>query len=143
LLDNRLQTLLAPIITQLGYEFVGVERIPQGKRSILVRVYIDNPNGITLDDCEQVSYHISGRYVLEVSSPGFDRPLFTLEQFTRFIGHKVTIKLSRSLESRRSFTGTLRRVEGQNIVILSEEVEYSLPFTRIDKACLVPENLKF
>jgi len=149
-LDKSLQTLLAPAVTALGYELVGIERLSQGSRGQLLRVYIDSETGINLADCEQVSYHISGildvedpivgAYTLEVSSPGLDRPLFTLEHFIRFIGHKVKIKLTRPLDTRRTFTGILQRVQGHHIVVVAEGTEYSLPYEQIDKARLVPEE---
>lgn len=150
MLDTSLQALFDPTIVALGYELLGVERLPQGKRGVLLRVYIDSPEGVSLKDCERVSHQISGildvetpilgRYTLEVSSPGLDRPLFTLEHFTRFLGHKVKIKLAQPLDTRRTFTGILQRVEDDNVMIVAEGTEYSLPYEKIDKARLVPEE---
>ncbi len=154
MIDKELQQLLTPIITALGYELWGVERLPQGKRSFLVRVYIDNSLGITLEDCEQVSYQISGlldvedpipgTYTLEVSSPGLDRPLFNLTQFQRFIGRILKIKLFRPLDSpspRRHLTGTLQAIEENQVVILEEGLEYRIAYDNIDKARIVPEDI--
>jgi ribosome maturation factor RimP len=149
LLDKELQKLLAPVVTALGYELVGVERLPQGGHQALLRVYIDHPEGISLSDCERVSYQvsgvldvqdpISGHYTLEVSSPGLERPLFTLDHFIRFVGHKVRVRLTQPLNARRNFTGLLQRVLDRNmIVVVCEETEYSLPYDQIDKAHLVP-----
>jgi ribosome maturation factor RimP len=128
-----------------------VERLSQGQRSSLIRVYIDKANGISLSDCEKVSHQISGlldvedpiqgHYILEVSSPGLDIPLFTLDHFVRFIGYKVNVKLSRPLQARRTFTGILQRVEDHIIVIVvADGKEYNLPYEQIDKARLVPEE---
>lgn len=99
---EQLQALLAPVVEALGYECWGVEFISQGRHSVL-RVYIDRPEGILIDDCEAVSRQvsgildvedpISGEYTLEVSSPGMDRPLFTLEQFAKHAGEQVKIRL--------------------------------------------------
>ena len=151
MLDIGLQQLLTPTITALGYELFAVERLSQGRRSSLLRVYIDSPQGISLEDCEKVSYQISGildvedpipwSYTLEVSSPGLDRPLFTLEHFIRFRGHKITVRLTRPLETRRNFTGILQRVEGRNVIMVVDDTEYSLPYDQIDKARLVPDEI--
>ncbi|EDN66132.1 Protein of unknown function DUF150 [Beggiatoa sp. PS] len=144
MLDNQLQQLLAPIIIGLGYELVGVERLS----STLLRVYIDHPKGINLSDCERVSYQVSGvldvqnpikgRYTLEVSSPGWDRPLFTLEHFKRFVGHKVKVSLRQPKEGQRHFTGLLQAIEDRNVIVVADETEYCLPYEKIDKAHLVP-----
>lgn len=149
MLDVKLQELLAPVVTALGYELWGIERLSQGRRTLLLRVYIDNPKGITLDDCEQVSYQLSGvldvedpiagRYTLEVSSPGLDRPLFTLEHFKRFIGHQVKVKVVPPLQARQNFVGILQKVEDLNVIILVDGLEYHLPYPQIAKARLVPE----
>lgn len=150
MLDVTLQQLLAPAITALGYELFAVERLAQGRYSSILRVYIDGPDGITIDDCERVSYQVSGildvedpikgSYTLEVSSPGLDRPLFTLDHFLRFVGRKIHVKLTQPLDSRRHFTGMLQRVEGQNVILQTEDTEYNLPYPHIDKARLVLED---
>jgi ribosome maturation factor RimP len=149
LLDNNLQQLLAPIVTALGYELVGVENIMRGGHTELLRVYIDSPDGITLSDCGQVSYQISGvldvqnlipgHYSLEVSSPGLDRPLFTPDHFKRFIGHQVKVRLTEPLDGQRNFTGILQRVPNGNVVVVADGTEYILPYEKIEKAHLVPE----
>jgi ribosome maturation factor RimP len=151
LLDKELQKLLLPTITALGYELVGVERLSQGGHRTLIRVYIDSPAGIHLSDCEQVSHQVSGlldvqdpipgHYVLEISSPGLERPLFTLEHFIRFIGCKVSVRLNRPVvATQRNFTGLLQQVQGHNIIMVVEDTEYSLPYEQIEKAHLVPDS---
>lgn len=147
--DVKLQELLVPVVTALGYELLGIERLSQGQRTSIVRIYIDSPQGITLDDCERVSYQVSGvldvenpitgSYTLEVSSPGIDRPLFTLEHFKRFIGHKIKIRLTHPVQTRRHFTGILQKVEELNVTIVVDGIEYNLPYHQIDKARLVPD----
>jgi ribosome maturation factor RimP len=147
LLDTALQQLLAPTITALGYELWGIERLSQGT---LIRIYIDSPHGISLDDCERVSYQISGildvqdpipnHYTLEVSSPGAERPLFTLEHFKRFLSNRIDVRLTRPLETRRHFTGILKQVADNHIIITVEEKDYTLPYELIDKAHLVFSN---
>jgi ribosome maturation factor RimP len=147
-LDNELQNLLAPVVTALGYELVGVVCLSQGGHQTLLRVYIDSPDGIKIEDCERVSYQVSGvlevhdpiakEYTLEVSSPGLDRPLFTLEHFIQFVGHQVKVCLARPISGRRHFTGMLQRVQDRNVIVEADGTEYDLPYDQIDKAHLVP-----
>ncbi|EQB8433626.1 ribosome maturation factor RimP [Pseudomonas aeruginosa] len=144
---EQLQALLAPVVEALGYECWGVEFISQGRHSVL-RVYIDRPEGILIDDCEAVSRQvsgildvedpISGEYTLEVSSPGMDRPLFTLEQFAKHAGEQVKIRLRSPYEGRRNYQGILRGVEEQDVVVLGDDHEYLLPIDSIDKANIIP-----
>ncbi|HCL3292108.1 TPA: ribosome maturation factor RimP [Pseudomonas aeruginosa] len=144
---EQLQALLAPVVEALGYECWGVEFISQGRHSVL-RVYIDRPEGILIDDCEAVSRQvsgildvedpISGEYTLEVSSPGMDRPLFTLEQFAKHAGEQVKIRLRSPYEGRRNYQGILRGVEEQDVVVLVDDHKYLLPIDSIDKANIIP-----
>ncbi|MBH9336485.1 ribosome maturation factor RimP [Pseudomonas aeruginosa] len=144
---EQLQALLAPVVEALGYECWGVEFISQGRHSVL-RVYIDRPEGILIDDCEAVSRQvsgildvedpISGEYTLEGSSPGMDRPLFTLEQFAKHAGEQVKIRLRSPYEGRRNYQGILRGVEEQDVVVLVDDHEYLLPIDSIDKANIIP-----
>ncbi|ENZ1728435.1 ribosome maturation factor RimP [Pseudomonas aeruginosa] len=144
---EQLQALLAPVVEALGYECWGVEFISQGRHSVL-RVYIDRPEGILIDDCEAVSRQvsgildvedpISGEYTLEVSSPGMDRPLFTLEQFAKHAGEQVKVRLRSPYEGRRNYQGILRGVEEQDVVVLVDDHEYLLPIDSIDKANIIP-----
>jgi ribosome maturation factor RimP len=149
---GNIQAIVEPVVTSLGYELVGIEYLMQG-RSGLLRVYIDTEDGIMLEDCQRVSHQLSGvldvedvikgKYQLEVSSPGLDRPLFTEEHFERFQGHKARLKLTVPLEGQRKFKGTLRGVKNDQVVleISSKEVdneEILLPLSAIDKANLIP-----
>ncbi len=118
------------------------------RRHSVLRVYIDRPEGILIDDCEAVSRQvsgildvedpISGEYTLEVSSPGMDRPLFTLEQFAKHAGEQVKIRLRSPYEGRRNYQGILRGVEEQDVVVLVDDHEYLLPIDSIDKANIIP-----
>jgi len=140
--------VLEPAILALGYELVGMEYLRQGGRGLL-RIFIDSERGITLDDCERVSHQVSGildvedlireQYVLEVSSPGMDRPLFTAEQFRRFAGRMVKIRLVSPVGGQRNFKGVLQGVDDGKVVIAGNDREVSLPLEKIDKANLVPE----
>jgi ribosome maturation factor RimP len=124
-----LQGLLTPTVEALGYELWGCTYMPRGKYGLL-RVYIDSTEGIHLTDCERVSRQISAvldvedpilnAYTLEVSSPGLDRPLFTAEQFHRYIGAKVQIRLHALVDNRRNLQGILQAVQGNKITIMLE-----------------------
>jgi len=144
---EQLQDLLAPVVEALGYQCWGIEFLSQGRHSLL-RVYIDQENGVLVEDCEKVSRQISGvldvedpisaEYTLEVSSPGMDRPLFTLEQFAAFAGEQVKIKLRIPFEGRRNFQGLLRGIEEQDVVVQVDDHEFLLPIDSIDKANIIP-----
>ncbi|WP_462379500.1 ribosome maturation factor RimP [Pseudomonas sp. Marseille-QA0892] len=144
---EQLQAMLGPVVEALGYQCWGIEFISQGKHSLL-RVYIDHVDGILVEDCETVSRQISGvldvedpitsEYTLEVSSPGMDRPLFTLEQFAAHAGEQVKIRLRSPYEGRRNFQGLLQGTEDQDVVVRVEEHEYLLPIDLIDKANIIP-----
>ncbi len=153
LLHKQLQALLEPVVSGLGYELLGVESINHGRHETLLRLYIDHSEGIRVEDCQKVSYQVSGvldveepirgQYTLEVSSPGLDRPLFALEHFTRFIGHQAKIRLQRPLLldtglTRRNFNGLLIDVKNNEIMIEIDQMIYCLPYDQIDKAHLVP-----
>lgn len=142
--STTLRDQLASVVSAMGYEFVGTEL--QGK---ILRVYIDNPTGVSIDDCARVSRQISAmlnvedplpsRYFLEVSSPGLDRPLFELEQYQKFIGKQVKLKLFTKIENKRKFVGKLMRVEGNNIHLLVGTEEVVLPFSEIEKANVIAD----
>ncbi len=145
---EQLVELLEPVVTGMAYEFWGIEFIAQGKHSVL-RVFIDAEKGIDVDDCAEVSRQISSvldvedpittEYNLEVSSPGMDRPLFKLAQYEKFVGHQVQLRLRVPFEGRRRFTGLLKGVEGEDVVVEVDNEEYLLPIDAIDKANVVPK----
>jgi ribosome maturation factor RimP len=147
-MKNRLFGLLEPVAAGLGYELLEIEFSSAG-RNALVRVYIDRTDGagIGLDDCERVSRAISAalddgdpvghEYQLEVSSPGFDRPLRTEAHFARFAGSEARIELATPLEGRRRFRGRLGPVVEGNVTIEVDRKEWKLPLSGISKARLV------
>lgn len=146
---SRVAELIEPSVTALGYELVGVEYLPQGKHSIL-RVYIDQADGIRVEDCQQVSRQISGvldvedpiagQFSLEVSSPGTDRPLFKAEHYERFSGEKAEIRLRTPLQGQRKFTGRLAGVENDCVLLDMENGDQvDLPINDIERAHLKPE----
>src|SRR5690606_22208616 len=124
--QGKLLNILQPVVTALGYELWGIEFIGTGKHSTL-RIYIDKPEGILVEDCERVSRQassvldvedpIQGEYTLEVSSPGMDRPLYNLDQYTLYLGEEVSVRLRIPYEGRRKYKGRLVGVEGDEIVM--------------------------
>jgi len=147
---EHLVNLIEPIVEGLGYECVGIEYNPHPRHGLL-RIYIDNENGILVDDCSKVSHQISGvmdvedpiqgNYQLEVSSPGEDRPFFKVSQFERYIGSMVSVNLFKVIEGRRKITGLIKKVEGDTITLQEGEQVFEVPFAAMSKARLVPEYL--
>jgi ribosome maturation factor RimP len=147
--QDLLRDLIEPVVTALDCELWGVEYNSQGRHT-MVRVYIDGPDGVSIDDCANVSRQLSsvfdvedpitGEYNLEVSSPGMDRPLFSLAQYAQFIGEQLQVRLRTSFEGRRKFSGQLTGVEGDDVVLVVDEHEYLLPFDSIDKANVISRS---
>jgi len=145
---EKLYRLIQPVVTGMGYELVGME-FSAGHGNGLLRIYIDSPDGADIDDCQRVSYQVSGlldvedpipgQYNLEVSSPGMDRPLFEKEHFERFAGCQVKLQTQVSYHGRRKFKGLLQGVEGEQVVIEQDGETVKLPLTEVEKARLVPE----
>jgi ribosome maturation factor RimP len=149
--NDRLTTLVETVIEPMGYEALGVEHLGAGSAQAVLRVYIDHPDGITVEDCETVSRQLSGvldvedpiigRYDLEVSSPGLDRPLFTLEQIARHRGKRARVRLAHKLEGRRNFEGEIRGLsaDGAWLELVLDDAAIQLPVDQIERAHLVPE----
>lgn len=145
--NTVLVELLAPVVRALGYELLGIEQTSSGRYSLL-RIYIDNETGIRLEDCERVSEQVNGildvndpikgAYNLEISSPGFDRPLFTLEHFRRFIGQVARLTLQQKVAGHRKITGVITAVNDDSIEISMDDELYTVATGNIDKARLVP-----
>ena len=147
--NEQLTELVAPAIADLGLECLGVEYSPSHGNS-LVRVYIDHAErAITVDDCEKVSRQVSalfdvndpieGRYTLEVSSPGLDRPLYTPAHFARFVGQVAKIELNLPLNGRRRFQGPILAVDGDTIRVEQDGVAADIAHGNVGKAKLVAE----
>jgi ribosome maturation factor RimP len=147
----QLTQVIAPAVAAAGYELVGCEYISQGRYSVL-RIYIDKESGITVEDCAVASRHISavldveevvsGNYHLEVSSPGIERPLFTLEQYQKVLGETVQVRLRSPIKGRRNFKGRLEQATKDTITLAFDEQVFELPFETVDKArvCLNSDN---
>ena len=146
---DSLTDLMRDTVQAMGYELVGVEYHGRDKGGGLLRIYIDNPDGITVDDCADVSHQlagvldvenpIEGNYDLEVSSPGLDRPLFEKVHFERFAGSQVKLKLHTKIDGRRRFEGLLKGTRGDQVVLEIEGGEFVFPLQQIETARLVPE----
>ncbi len=146
--SGKLTTLLQPLVEELGYEFVGIDHSSNPKNPVLV-VYIDTADGIAVEDCAKVSREIAaildvedpipGKYQLEVSSPGLDRPLFTLAQFQQFSGEVAKISLFAPRDGRRKFKGKILGTEQGQVRMEQDGVEVTLDLGNIAKARLVPD----
>ncbi|QTH64813.1 ribosome maturation factor RimP [Psychrosphaera ytuae] len=145
-LELRLTEMLQPAVEALEFELLGVEFIRAGNHSTL-RIYIDHEDGITVDNCADVSRQVSAildvedpistEYNLEVSSPGVDRPLFTAKHFEQVVNETVNVKLNVPQDGRRNFKGTLVEVEGDMINIEVDNQVFSILIDNVAKAHLV------
>jgi len=145
--EVQIAELVTPTVEALGLDLWGVEHVSQGKFSLL-RIYIDRAeDGVTVDDCERVSHQvsalldvedpISGEYTLEVSSPGLDRPLFTLDQFQQYVGETVRIRTRGPVEGRRKFKGTIVAAVNDSVMVKVDGVDFTIPQADIEKAAIV------
>ena len=154
---TRIESLVMPILDDLGFELVDLQLAQDGHHLVL-RIFIDKPGGITLDDCVTVSREagailevedpIKSSYRLEVSSPGLDRPLKKPADFERFAGHKAKLKTLHLLDpdqrgyTRKTFVGTLRGLEGDHVCLEQSDKHGGLaviPLAELEKANLEEE----
>ena len=146
--SKSLIELLEPVVESMGCQLWGLEYHSAGKRRGILRLFIDKQDGVGLSDCERVSRQVSsvldvedpiaGEYTLEVSTPGMDRPLYTLEQYAQFAGEQIKLKLRVPFEGRRLFSGLLSGVEEDEVKLVVDDEEYLFPIESIDKANIVP-----
>ncbi len=137
-----LQTLIDSTLTGMGYEMVALERVGRG----LLRLYIDKPEGINLDDCAKVSNQLTRLFMvenvdydrLEVSSPGLDRPLVKEADFVRFVGERANIRLHAPLEGRKRFSGVLMGLADGVLQLEMDGVIVAIPLVEVDSARLAP-----
>ena len=147
MLRDQLGKLLGPVAAGLGYELWEIEYAPRAGGGLL-RLYIDSPDGISLDDCEKVSRAVSAvldeadpipnEYTLEVSSPGMDRVLRTQAHFARFAGERVKVEMIQLINGRKRFQGRLQKVGESEITLETDGGQVSLPIDDIHRARLVP-----
>ena len=148
MLRDQLGELLGPVVANLGYELWEIEYAPRAGGGLL-RLYIDSPDGISVDDCEKVSRAVSAvldeadpipnEYTLEVSSPGLDRVLRTQAHFARFAGERVKVEMIAQINGRKRFQGRLQKVGESEITLETDGGEVSLPIEDIHRARLIPD----
>lgn len=147
-LVERITELVKPIVDGLNYELYYVEYVKENNEYFL-RIYIDKPEGISLEDCEKVSRQVSDMldvedpikdpYYLEVSSPGLNRPLFTEEHYNRFIGSEILVRFTKSISGKKNIKGSLTEVTGEALIIGSDDGNFTVPKDKIKSVNLEGE----
>ncbi len=142
----RVEELAAGVVQAQGLELVHVEFLPKGKPATL-RLYIDKPGGVNVDDCRKASRHLSllleaedfieQQYILEVSSPGIERPLFKAEDYRRFSGKEIRLLTHDKVEGRKKFTGLLKGFSQGIVSLECQGGNYEIPLQKVKKANLV------
>lgn len=145
---QKLFDLAAGVVEGLDFELWGLELLPRQDQGQLLRVYIESPEGIDVEDCAKVSRQlgavldvedpIHGEYTLEVSSPGMDRLLFEAQQFARVIGETVRVKLHATTPGRKNYKGLLLSVEGGQLSLQVDQEQVVLDLDQVDTARVVP-----
>ena len=143
---ERIESIGSDIAKKMAVEFVHAE-VVGGKRNPTVRVFIDKPEGVTIDDCARFSQQmeeildaddfIPSAYVLEVSSPGIERELYRIADFVKFTGELARVKTTSEIDGQKNFTGTIKAVEG-DIIIFEDATRgtVDIPYTSVAKANL-------
>lgn len=147
-IEQRLTEMLEPAVDALGYELLGIEFISAGKHSVL-RLYIDHEQGITVDDCADISHQVSAildvedpistEYNLEVSSPGMERPLFKLTHYQRVLNENIFVQLRIPVMNRRKWKGQLVAVEGDMITLDVDGEQQRIALSNVQKAHVIPQ----
>lgn len=146
-LAEKVEATIAPSIADMGYELVQV-KFMDGKSAQTLQIMAERPDGsMSVDDCAKISRQISAvldvedvipnAYRLEVSSPGIDRPLVKLADYPKYIGHTVKVEMVLPVDGRKRFTGAIKAVEGENVVLAVDNYDVALPFEDIQSAKLV------
>jgi ribosome maturation factor RimP len=148
MITGQVTDLIEPILHEMDFELVDVDYLSEHGKWVL-RIYIDRAGGVTIDDCARISGELGDlidikdivrhEYVLEVSSPGLNRPLKNEADFARVIGKKVKVKMRMPVNGRRNFSGYLKDVRDHIIYIEDEGELITLSWPEIDKANLVYE----
>jgi len=144
--QTALDKLVKSTVEGLGYILWGYEYRPHSE-SALLRIFIEKEEGVTVDDCAKVSRQIGAvldvenlipvAYILEVSSPGMDRVLFTPEQYTDYLGDNIKIRTRTAINDRRNFKGTLKDVNETQLTINVDNQDFEIPFDIIDRTRVV------
>ena len=137
--EKRIEELIQPTVTEMGYELVDVEFVKEGPNWYL-KIFIDKEGGVTIDDCEAVSKtlekifdekdHIEQAYFLEISSPGIDRPLKKKEDFIKYNGEMVDVKLYKPYEGSKEYTGKLVGYDENDGTVTIEVDDKNIAFTK-------------
>ncbi|MCL1853234.1 MAG: ribosome maturation factor RimP [Peptococcaceae bacterium] len=145
---EKITPLIAPVVQGQGLELFDVEYAKEGDTWYL-RVYIDKEQGVDLDDCTRISLALSSvldekdlipqSYLLEVSSPGLERPLKTQQDYLKYQGQLISVETSREIEGFTKFTGFLAGTDDQGVQLTYEKNQISIPWSAIDKAHLTVE----
>ena len=128
--EKKLETMLRPVVEDMGYEIVDVEFVKEGPNWYL-RVFVDKEGGVSIDDCELISKALEK--ILEISSPGIDRPLKRKEDFIKFNGEVIDIKLYKPFEGSKEYTGRLKAYDDDGTVTIETE-EKEVSFAKKDVA---------
>ncbi|MBG0790913.1 MAG: ribosome maturation factor RimP [Desulfovibrionaceae bacterium] len=146
--EEMLSDMVRPEVENLGYVFWGLASPPSGKKRI-VRIYIDHKDGVTIDQCAEVSRQVGlmldvedvipGAFTLEVSSPGLERPFFRPEQMADYLGRTIDLVLNEPVGDRKKFKGELTGVNGNAVTLTvdNQPMDFDWPFVK--KATLVHE----
>ena len=145
-MHEQLDQLINSTVTGLGFELWGYEYRPHSE-SALLRIFIEKDGGISIDNCTQVSRQIGAAldvddlipvaYILEVSSPGIDRVLFTPEQYRGYISDQVKVRTRSPIDGRRNFRGSIEAVTETHVSVLVDNETFEIPFDVVDRARLV------
>jgi len=147
--QRRVEEIADSLLRDEGLELVDLEYRREGRRWVL-RLFIDKEGGVTVEDCATVSRELGDildakdavpeAYVLEVSSPGLNRRVRKREDFSRFTGRKLEVRLTAPKDGRRKIVGNILRVEGEAVVVAAPEATYTIAFEEIARATLVYES---
>jgi len=145
-MQEQLDTLINSVVTGLGFQVWGYEYRPHSE-SALLRIFIENEGGVSIDNCTKVSRQIGAAldvediipvaYILEVSSPGIDRVLFTPEQYSDYVGDEVKVRTRSPIEGRRNFRGVIESVGKTEVSVKIDNDTFVIPFNVVDRARLV------
>ncbi len=147
-MQDRLNNLIKTTTEGLGFQLWGYEYRPHSE-SALLRIFIEKESGIAVEDCAQVSRQIGAvldvediipvAYILEVSSPGIDRVLFSVDQYEQYMGQSAKIRTRTPVNERRNFRGSLEQVTETHVSILVDKEIHTIPFDVIDRTRLIME----
>ncbi len=144
-MKNEITEAIKPIVSAMGYEMWGLN-ISQQNNSLKFTLYIDSEKGIKINDCEKVSHQVTHLldteklcdtdYILEVSSPGFDRVLITSEHFNKYINEEVKVKLKWLVNNRKNIKGLIENVTEDYVIINENNETYKIKYDSIENARL-------